>query len=447
MQAGTKSGPFKRSEATSWLWSTLGEASSCWISQPIFEHFLPGGSHYDDENHHQKLLRRRIVELLLYSNHLEGEKILFSRSAPGMLLKKYFGEKVDAQERRIMSWFSHFSCHGITSFTHGAYALAKYALKHRSTCWHLLEWTGAHSHAPIYISNNTARFAELDVFQTVKNLLKHDDGFWSSREMMGSIEGSDFLLLDVEYWADQFLSRNNSTDGNTLVTSYMHQFLKTSRMKRSEWRHVCSKLLPLLDDSQLLLASKYILVHHAPSGSKVSSNPKLMILCSDSSWNTLEDLLILNACCYSYSSLYAALHNAAESSEIQQAVTNVLETTSSQAFWNNVLFPSNNTSGKIVPTHIFCCYCALKRKQEEGAEQLALFLTVNGLPCRVSKKRKHDAECINEDVTAFEPDTVEKFLVLFKDTKRKFTSALELIDECMHVMIQTLAETVMESSQ
>jgi hypothetical protein len=97
------------------------------------------------------------------------------------------------------AWFGGFSLSGIHTFEPGAAALANFALAHRDSCWHFLVWAGKHPQAPVAVAAKPHYFCELDVAATVRKLAGSCPEFWESRELRRSLEGGEWLGLDLQY--------------------------------------------------------------------------------------------------------------------------------------------------------------------------------------------------------------------------------------------------------
>ena len=82
------------------------------------------------------------------------------------VLRRFFS---DAHQRdRVQAWFGHFNRDPVRgSFQYGAGALARYALLHRDSAWHLLEWQGRHPQTPVVVSSKPHYLRELDVVRSL----------------------------------------------------------------------------------------------------------------------------------------------------------------------------------------------------------------------------------------------------------------------------------------
>lgn len=127
-----------------------------------FAQFLPGGSAHAPGPAHAAFCTG-LLGLLL-----EGEpaRVMELLARQPRTLRRFFR----GSPHRAAAWFGHFSMAGAHEFRHGARALANYAMAQRDRVWHLLEWRGRHSQAPVAVAQRMHYFCELDVGRTVANL-------------------------------------------------------------------------------------------------------------------------------------------------------------------------------------------------------------------------------------------------------------------------------------
>ena len=59
-------------------------------------------------------------------------------------------------------------------------------------------WAGRHPHAPVAVASRPSYFAELNVVETVLNLLTHEPGFLESQHFQQTLS-SDFVALDQPF--------------------------------------------------------------------------------------------------------------------------------------------------------------------------------------------------------------------------------------------------------
>ena len=70
----------------------------------------------------------------------------------------------------------------------------------RVQMWDLLVWQGKHSQAPVAVAAKPNYFSELDMKQTIQNLLRHHSEFFSSDQMLHSLKSGDITALDRPYF-------------------------------------------------------------------------------------------------------------------------------------------------------------------------------------------------------------------------------------------------------
>lgn len=107
-------------------------------------------------------------------------------------------------ERHILAWFGRFDAGG--GGQAGAAALSAFALAHRADVWHLLAWRSRHPHAPVTVAASPQYWAELDVVETVRALLRGCPRFWASDELHRALRVGDLVRLDAGFFAGQLLA-------------------------------------------------------------------------------------------------------------------------------------------------------------------------------------------------------------------------------------------------
>lgn len=68
--------------------------------------------------------------------------------------------------------------------------------------WDLLAWQGKHPQAPVAVAAKPNYFSELDMKQTIRNMLKHHPAFFSSHQMLASLKSGDITALDRSYFCN-----------------------------------------------------------------------------------------------------------------------------------------------------------------------------------------------------------------------------------------------------
>lgn len=62
-------------------------------------------------------------------------------------------------------------------------------------------WQGKHPQAPVAVAAKPHYFSELNIKQTVRNLLKHHPQFFASEQMTDSVRSGDILTLDPSFFS------------------------------------------------------------------------------------------------------------------------------------------------------------------------------------------------------------------------------------------------------
>eukprot|EP00892_Ulva_mutabilis_P007736 jgi/Ulvmu1/5334/UM022_0128.1 len=197
---------------------------------------------------------------------------------------------------RAVSWFQHFSVHGLRHFEKGARPLANYALKHRGEMWHSLRWTGREL-PPNVVANKPGQFAELDVPKTLKALLYEcPEFFWSPEFKEACADpqwvstSPDFFAAEVEAYMRADCSGRRSRAGQLLA----RLIAATDHAKCSTW---CLSHLP--PDSQVAAISQCL-----PSSVELSLRalPRRQAQVQDwlvfgaVPWPTRRQMLVAHAC-------------------------------------------------------------------------------------------------------------------------------------------------------
>ena len=73
--------------------------------------------------------------------------------------------------------------------------------------WDLLEWQGKHPQAPVAVAAKLNYFSELNMKQTIRNILRHHPAFFASYQMLDSLKSGDITALDRHYFCKVSLAR------------------------------------------------------------------------------------------------------------------------------------------------------------------------------------------------------------------------------------------------
>ncbi len=68
--------------------------------------------------------------------------------------------------------------------------------------WDLLEWQGKHPQAPVAVAAKPYYFSELNIHQSMLNILKHHPQFFTSHQMADTIKSGDILALDQNHFCE-----------------------------------------------------------------------------------------------------------------------------------------------------------------------------------------------------------------------------------------------------
>ena len=66
--------------------------------------------------------------------------------------------------------------------------------------WDLLVWQGKHPQAPVAVAAKPHYFSELNIKQTVRNLLKLHPEFFASEQMLDTVRSGEILALDLNFF-------------------------------------------------------------------------------------------------------------------------------------------------------------------------------------------------------------------------------------------------------
>ncbi|KAL0036260.1 hypothetical protein WJX79_010495 [Trebouxia sp. C0005] len=105
--------------------------------------------------------------------------------------------------QHITTWFQSSYVGSISEFRNGAKALAQYALLHRAEMWDLLVWQGKHPQAPVAVAAKPYYFSELNIHQSMLNILKHHPQFFTSHQMADTVKSGDILALDQNHFCKE----------------------------------------------------------------------------------------------------------------------------------------------------------------------------------------------------------------------------------------------------
>jgi|APGre2960657444_1045066.scaffolds.fasta_scaffold00024_3 hypothetical protein len=157
---------------------------------------------------------------------------------------------------RACAWFGSWSPDG--HHGPGAAALARYALAHRHSAWHLLAWTGRHAQSPVVAACKPATWCELDTRATLQALMQHGGGvnpgpgtpsFWASPELWDSLRSGAVMTLDRPFFADALARLLDF--GADAERRQLWQLLE-SALAAEPLNALAQRLLPTLQGGELL---------------------------------------------------------------------------------------------------------------------------------------------------------------------------------------------------
>lgn len=242
--------------------------------------------------------------MLFHSHPAQVGNVLAKQPA---CLREFF----TSAPQRASAWFGHFSMDGQKHFKHGAAALAKYALAHRSDFWHLLKWRGQHPQAPVSVAAKPHYFCELDIPATVQSIAGSSDGdaFWESAEFQSSIAPGDILALDQQHWAATI---NFWLEERSRRSTEIYDLL-CDHLEQGPWREFCVRLLPLLDEADVFTFASGILDGTSQEViERNSTSPGALLALGFPQWKSLDDMLVASACGGSTHQLYRLLQGKDE---------------------------------------------------------------------------------------------------------------------------------------
>ncbi len=68
--------------------------------------------------------------------------------------------------------------------------------------WDLLVWQGKHPQAPVAVAAKPYYFSELNIHQSMLNILKHHPEFFTSHQMADTVKSGDILALDQNHFCE-----------------------------------------------------------------------------------------------------------------------------------------------------------------------------------------------------------------------------------------------------
>ncbi len=68
--------------------------------------------------------------------------------------------------------------------------------------WDLLVWQGKHPQAPVAVAAKPYYFSELNIQQTMHNILKHHPEFFASEQMLDTVRSGNITVLDKDYFCE-----------------------------------------------------------------------------------------------------------------------------------------------------------------------------------------------------------------------------------------------------
>lgn len=189
----------------------------------------------------------------------------------------------------------------------GFEALTKFAITNRNSVWRHLRWSGPRSHSPVAVAANPTFFAELDVAATIDELITHCPEFWTSEQVMESVQSGDIFAINPESWA--IVLRARLTELRPALVSFV---------ETAPWKLLCLRLLPVLGEEDVLRFAVGLLNANNSGtalqniGTASDFSPLSYLVFSKVEWKTFEDLVIAAACGCAPAQLLRMVHEAAE---------------------------------------------------------------------------------------------------------------------------------------
>lgn len=365
-----------RSEARLWLYNTISCITSItpYQKRELFASLLRTTS--------KKGLASQLWQLIFQKRPHEAGTLLAERS---YVLEKFF----QGNQTRILQWFSNFSSTG-SRHKKGAKALSRFAFVNRNICWEELEWKGKHGQSPAVVATKPHYFLELDILRTVENFLENVPDFWTSREFADSLRDGDIFSVETKFFVDFFVGLM-CEEGSRDVWEVINEFL----MEES-FSVLCQHLLITLEERDfctfLESLCKYLNRRTEPNDFRDSSCLLEFVLSKFSGYESIDQLLLLNAVIYRGRQLLKLLHDE-ESQEEQAKVNDIVSHICSISSSTNSFVPVLNECLKMKTTggvmilglQSWAFHYALSEKCQSAEAWESLFSN-NGISFRKSDK-------------------------------------------------------------
>ncbi|KAJ6674481.1 hypothetical protein OIU85_010732 [Salix viminalis] len=365
-----------RSEARLWLYNTISCITSItpYQKRELFASLLRTTS--------KKGLASQLWQLIFQKRPHEAGTLLAERS---YVLEKFF----QGNQTRILQWFSNFSSTG-SRHKKGAKALSRFAFVNRNICWEELEWKGKHGQSPAVVATKPHYFLELDILRTVENFLENVPDFWTSREFADSLRDGDIFFVETKFFVDFFVGLMCEEDSRD-VWEVINEFLM-----ESSFSVLCQHLLITLEERDfctfLESLCKYLNRRMEPNDFRDSSCLLEFVLSKFSGYESIDQLLLLNAVIYRGRQLLKLLHDE-ESQEEQAKVNDIVSHICSISSSTNSFAPVLNECSKMKTTggimilglQSWAFHYALSEKCQNAEAWESLFSN-NGISFRKSDK-------------------------------------------------------------
>ncbi|KAB5527794.1 hypothetical protein DKX38_021641 [Salix brachista] len=362
-----------RSEARLWLYNTISCITSItpYQKRELFASLLRTTS--------KKGLASQLWQLIFQKRPHEAGTLLAERS---YVLEKFF------QGNEIVNFVNIKS----TGSRHkkGAKALSRFAFVNRNICWEELEWKGKHGQSPAVVATKPHYFLELDILRTVENFLENVPDFWTSREFADSLRDGDIFFVETKFFVDFFVGLMGEEDSRD-VWEVINEFL----MEES-FSVLCQHLLITLEERDfctfLESLCKYLNRRMEPNDFRDSSCLLEFVLSKFSGYESIDQLLLLNAVIYRGRQLLKLLHDE-ESQEEQAKVNDIVSHICSISSSTNSFVPVLNECLKMKTTggvmilglQSWAFHYALSEKCQSAEAWESLFSN-NGISFRKSDK-------------------------------------------------------------
>lgn len=200
--------------------------------------------------------------------------------------------------------------------------------------WHLLAWQSKHPHAPVTVAASAQYWAQLDVVETVRSLLRDCPRFWASDEFRETLRNGQLVRLDSGFFAQQLLALLRAGSGSNSNSSSRHPSGSSRDRDRDrraaerlladvrDWigstQHapLCRRLMHLLPELALLSAFGRAAAPPEgsdsgggqPGGSAAAADAAVRRLVFGTRWHSLEELLLAHAMAFRAMELWRWLH-------------------------------------------------------------------------------------------------------------------------------------------